>query len=102
MHPLADIELEAQSFKWYELIDLHKNDIDVLIIDGPPGFLQEQSRYPALPMLHHRLAENCVIFLDDAARDDEQIIVDRWLKEHPEFEAKYIENERGCFQLKRG
>ena len=100
--PLKDIELDGDHFQWYDLSDFSVAEIDVLCIDGPPGFIQKYSRYPALPLLYACLAEQCVVFLDDAARDDEQVIVERWLKEYPEFRAEYIENERGCFILRRG
>ena len=98
---LQDVQLNSDSFQWYALNDFPNVEIDMLVIDGPPGFLQKHSRYPALPMLNERLAEHCAIFLDDAARDDEQELVRRWLKAYPEFQAEYIENERGCFILKR-
>ena len=32
----------------YDLEKLTELEIDLLIIDGPPGFLQKHSRYPAL------------------------------------------------------
>jgi len=99
--PLQDVRLDSEIFKWYALNDLPKVKIDMLVIDGPPGFLQKFSRYPALPMLKERLGEHCTVFLDDAARDDEQELVKRWLKQSPDFQAEYIENERGCFILKR-
>lgn len=100
--PLKDVEIEGDDFQWYDLSDFSVTEIEVLSIDGPPGFIQKHSRYPALPLLYPHLAEQCVVFLDDAARDDEQDIVERWLKEYPEFQAEYIENERGCFILRRG
>ena len=100
--PLKDVEIAGDVFQWYDLSGFSVTEIDVLSIDGPPGFIQKFSRYPALPLLYPLLAEQCVIFLDDAARDDEQIIVERWLKEYPEFQVEYIENERGCFILRRG
>ena len=98
---LQDVQLNSSSFQWYALNNLPEIEIDMLVIDGPPGFLQKHSRYPALPMLNERLGEHCAVFLDDAARDDEQELVRRWLKMYPEFQAEYIENERGCFILKR-
>ena len=102
MHaPLQEFQLEDDMFQWYELDNFSVAEIELLVIDGPPGFLQKHSRYPALPLLYDQLAEQCVIFLDDAARDDEQEIVRHWLKLYPEFEAEYIENERGCFILSR-
>ena len=99
--PLQDVQLNSENFQWYALDNLPEVEIDMLVIDGPPGFLQKHSRYPALPMLNDILAEHCAVFLDDAAREDEQELVRRWLKAYPEFQAEYIENERGCFILKR-
>ena len=99
--PLQDVQLDSEIFQWYALNDLPEVKIDMLVIDGPPGFLQKFSRYPALPLLKERLGEHCTVFLDDAARDDEQELVMRWLKQSPDLQAEYIENERGCFILKR-
>ncbi len=98
---LQDVRLNSESFKWYALNNLTHIKIDMLVIDGPPGFIQKHSRYPALPLLHERLAKHCVIFLDDAAREDEQELVRRWLKAYPPFQAEYVANERGCYILKR-
>ena len=99
--PLQDVQLSSENFQWYVLDNLPAVEIDLLVINGPPGFLQKHSRYPALPILNERLGEHCAVFLDDAAREDEQELVRRWLKAYPEFQAEYIENERGCFILKR-
>lgn len=99
--PLQEINLDNGSFQWYDITGFTEKTIDMLVIDGPPGFLQKHSRYPALPLLSDRLAEHCIIFLDDAARDDEQELVKNWLSENPEFDYEYIDNERGCSILKR-
>jgi len=99
--PLTTVEVDDENFQWYDLSNFPELEIDLLVIDGPPGIIQKQSRYPALPLLNEKLAKECVIFLDDAARDDEQEIVRRWLMRYPEFRADYIDNERGCFILKR-
>ena len=99
--PLQNVQLNSENFQWYALDNLPEVEIDMLVIDGPPGFLQKHSRYPALPMLNEILGEHSAIFLDDAAREDEQELVRRWLKAYPEFQAEYIENNRGCFILKR-
>ena len=99
--PLQNVQLNSENFQWYALDNLPAVEIDMLVIDGPPGFLQKHSRYPALPMLNEILGEHSAVFLDDAAREDEQELVRRWLKAYPEFQAEYIENERGCFILKR-
>jgi hypothetical protein len=99
--PLQDIRLADRNFQWYDLGGLAELTIDMLVIDGPPGFLQKHSRYPALPLLADNLAEQCSVFLDDAARDDEQELVRHWLQEYPDFSYEYIANERGCSILTR-
>ncbi len=99
--PLQNVQLNGENFQWYGLNNMPAIKIDMLVIDGPSGFIQKHSRYPALPLLYDLLAKQCVIFLDDAAREDEQELVRRWLKLYPEFEFEYVENERGCSILKR-
>lgn len=99
--PLKDYLLNGENYQWFDRSVYPDHEIDLLVIDGPPGFIQKHSRYPALPLLIEILAEHCVIFLDDAAREDEQEIVRRWLEAYPEFQFEYIENERGCSVLTR-
>jgi predicted O-methyltransferase YrrM len=99
--PLKNHSVNAEIFQWYDLENLSVADIDLLVIDGPPGFMQKHSRYPALPLLDQRLAKHGVIYLDDASREDEREIVRRWLISEPQLQAEYIENERGCTILKR-
>jgi len=83
--PLQEVPLEAELYQWYSLTDFPDLEIDLLVIDGPPGFLQKQSRFPALPILADKLAKKCTIFLDDAAREDEKELIQRWLEMYPEF-----------------
>lgn len=99
--PLKTVDLNDGKFQWYDLDNLPDIEVDLLVIDGPPGFIQKLSRYPALPLLNDKLAKDSMIFLDDAARDDEQEIVRRWSKAYPEFQVDYIDNERGCYILSR-
>lgn len=99
--PLKGYHLGSEQYQWYDLKNLPDIKIDMLVVDGPPGFLQDKSRYPALPLLHDLMSENCTVFLDDAAREDEQEIVSTWLREYPEFQSEYVGNERGCAILTR-
>lgn len=99
--PLKDYLLKGRKFQWYDLTHFYPQQIDLLIIDGPPGAMQKHSRYPALPLLNSYLARQCLVFLDDAARPDERDIVRCWLEEHEEFESEYVETERGCSVLIR-
>jgi hypothetical protein len=99
--PLVECTLNGNSYQWYDINYLPAIKIDMLVIDGPPGFIQKNSRYPALPRLHDQMNQHCLVLLDDAAREDEQETVRLWLQEYPEFQAEYIDNERGCSILSR-
>lgn len=80
--PLRDLELAGGAYRWYDpaaLDDLQ--DVDLLLIDGPPGALGPMARYPALPVLLPRLSPRARVLLDDATRPDEQDILSRWLGE---------------------
>lgn len=73
---------------WYDpaaLDHLPERGIDLLLVDGPPagGPGIHQSRYRALPALADRLAPNAAVVLDDADRDGERRVLDRWLAEYP-------------------
>jgi predicted O-methyltransferase YrrM len=97
--PLLPCQIGDQSFQWYDLAGLQASRIDMLVIDGPPGFLQRHSRYPALPLLHDRLGDDCVVFLDDAARQDERELVERWRTEFP-CRHDDVATVRGCAVLR--
>ena len=94
--PLQHYQLGGRDYQWYALERLPENSIDMLVIDGPPGFIQRHSRYPALPLLFDKLADGCVIFLDDAARPDEQELVGWWLTQFPGLGQHSVTCERGC------
>ena len=98
--PLENVAVEGKHYDWYQAKALKNLNIDMLVIDGPPGFIQEHSRLPALPVLFEQLSGHACIFLDDAARDDEKEIVANWLSKYPELTHEYIETERGCSVLK--
>ena len=94
--PLIKTDINEKTYEWYELKQLTVASINMLVIDGPPGFIQKHSRFPALPLLFEQLADQAVIFMDDAARADEKEIVKRWLAAFSNVKHEYIETERGC------
>lgn len=99
--PLMKTRIDEMDFQWYQTddIDHFVSKIDMLVIDGPPGFIQPLSRYPALPLFYEKLAEHAVIFLDDAARNDEKIVVQRWLSQFEKLKQYYYDTGRGCSVL---
>ena len=100
--PLKDIEVKGQSFHWYDLSQFAPEmNIDLLIVDGPPVETVEFARYPALPLFHDLLAETCTIIIHDTNRTQETEIVERWLREYPDFTASIKHTDKGISILTR-
>ena len=67
---------------WYGLQALDGlADISLLVVDGPPAATGPGARYPAVPRLATRLAEDARIVLDDTDREEERRIVEQWIAE---------------------
>ena len=100
--PLVPVTIANQTWQWYDVAPHQAilQPIDLLIIDGPPGDLQRQSRYPALPMLFDALSKDAIVVLDDGNRADEQAIVTRWQQDFPGIQVQRIANEKGAFVLR--
>lgn len=98
--PLQKLSIDGKYYDWYAKEQIPDSRIDMLIIDGPSGFIQKNSRYPAIPILLGNLTQHCMVFLDDAAREDEREIVELWKKAYPAIEHEYVDTERGCSVLK--
>ena len=97
--PLENINLHDRDYLWYSNQSLPDNPIDMIVIDGPPGFIQKNSRYPALPLFYDKCSDHCTLYLDDAAREDEKEIIDKWKTRYTNTRHQYIETERGCSVL---
>ena len=68
------------SYSWYRIPDeLQTDGFSLVICDGPPGN-NPGGRYGLLPAMQQRLAEDCVILLDDTHRPAERRIIDIWRK----------------------
>lgn len=78
--PLIQYHLNGKSYSWYDLSSFQPDaPIDLLIVDGPPVYLNQLARYPALPLMLDKLSDGAIILLDDAARPDEQEIIRQWM-----------------------
>ena len=66
-------------FDWYALPSLQTIPprVSLVICDGPPGGTRG-GRYGLVPVMLEKLREDCVILLDDGARDEERSIANRW------------------------
>lgn len=86
--PLGPVNVNGETRQWYTLGDLRlEKPIDFLFVDGPVGYLAPLARYPALPILREYLADDAYVLLDDTDREQEKLIVQRWLEEFPEIQA---------------
>jgi predicted O-methyltransferase YrrM len=83
--PLESCSVNGKNIHWYNK-EILNNQIDnskkfdLVIVDGPTAYKKEisLSRYEALPFLLNNLAEEHVIFLDDANRDGEKKVLSLW------------------------
>jgi predicted O-methyltransferase YrrM len=87
-HPLAD-----PGARWYsgEALVTLPLEIDLLLVDGPPGNLpgMELGRAPALEALRDRLSPGATVILDDVNRPGERQIIERWEAATPfRFDAR--------------
>ena len=99
----APLVTGAASTPWYDISGLPTDlsNVELLVVDGPPGTIAEQARFPAMPMFYSRLAANCTVMLDDANRPDERAAMQRWLQHYLEFKDNYLPYEKGLTVLFR-
>lgn len=77
--PLCPTTVAGETFEWYDQAALAGvSEVDLLLVDGPPGQTGPRARLPAVPVLADRLAARAVVVLDDADREDEQEILQQW------------------------
>ncbi|MBV6321860.1 class I SAM-dependent methyltransferase [Duganella violaceipulchra] len=101
--PLTPHDIDGQAWPWYDLARLPEPlAVDLLVIDGPPQATRPLARFPAGPLLFPRLRAGAAVFLDDAARPDEQEILQRWRQAFPELAYTQQTCEKGCAVLRKG
>lgn len=100
--PMTNVNIEGEPWPWYDLNAVDDLEtIDMLIIDGPPEQTRSQARYPAVPALYERLADDAVVILDDAYRTDETAIVERWQAADARWTLNLLESPDGTAILHR-
>jgi predicted O-methyltransferase YrrM len=100
--PLADWHAGDDIYHWYGIEALDDLvDIGLVFVDGPAGLIAPHVRYPAMPLLLPRCADDMVLVLDDANRGEEIAISDQWLAENPELERDVIRFEKGAHVFRR-
>lgn len=92
----------AEQFQWYDLAALEDlREVGLVFVDGPPGRLGPQSRYPAAPALLPHCADETCFVLDDTIRAGEQEVSARWLQEFPDLTMVARTAEKGMHVFTR-
>jgi predicted O-methyltransferase YrrM len=97
--PLESRDIARGSRPWYSPRTPLPEQIDMLVVDGPPAESGPLARYPAGPLLFGRMAVGASVFMDDMIRADEQEIVRLWLQEFPTLRRVEHACEKGCVEL---
>jgi len=78
---------------WYDLHGVPQ-EIDLLVIDGPPWALNPFIRGRA-EQLFDRIAPGGMVLLDDAARPGERVVAARWRRDWPNFRFTLLPGAKG-------
>lgn len=84
--------------RWYPVTLKGINNVELLVVDGPPGSICPFSRYPALPAFADVLAPHAEVWMDDTNRKEEQVICEHWAKKHS-LKLEYLPFEKGMCRL---
>jgi len=102
-HAITNVEIRVapltahhSGVEWYDTSVLGDiSEIDLLFIDGPPGSKNNQARLPAVAECLKKLKTNAVIVIDDAARDDEQVMAEKFAQVLPTHTLEFLPHEKG-------
>ena len=100
--PLVEYNIQGQKWLWYDIKGINGlQEIDILIVDGPPAQTQNYARFPAFPLLKEKLSSKYLLLTDDGNRDEEKHVIEKWVELERGLEVQYFDTEKGSFILKR-
>ena len=84
--PLVTGHLDGHDTPWYDASALEDlADVGLVLVDGPPTLTGPLARYPVVPLLRDRLAQECVIIADDLVRQSDLECARQWHELLPDF-----------------
>ena len=96
--PIGEALYQPFGHKWYDIPDLELlDDIDLVIVDGPPKAFGDEVRFPGGDLMVSRLKSGGSIVFDDAARRGEQRIKNALMEKYPNLIISEPKSIRGCF-----
>lgn len=97
-NPLIWHNFDLRMFWSYSNISNTKR-IDAVLIDGPP-YWTRRGREFCLYMVYDKINIGGKVFLDDASRSAEKMVLNNWLKTYPNsFEIEYFDTKKGLIVL---
>ncbi|MBI4645379.1 MAG: class I SAM-dependent methyltransferase [Bacteroidia bacterium] len=97
--PLIEYDINGEKWLWYDIQNIKfSNNIGIIIVDGPPGSIQNMARFPAIPILKKYIGEKTIILLDDGGREDEKKVAETWESCY-NLKKRFIKNHKGLFEL---
>lgn len=97
----APIQYEQEP-TWYDratVLAAVPDDLDLLIVDGPSDVEGSGLRSPALSALRPKMADRCLIFVDDIDRMPEQRMVEEWQADNPDLSLLIRGPDHAVLQL---
>jgi len=93
---VATLKSHASGVQWYDTAKFKDlKNIDMLIIDGPPGSKNPDARKPALKELLAKLSPNVTIVIDDVKRTGERELAEAFAKALPRHTLTILNHEKG-------
>lgn len=93
---VAPLKSNASGTQWYDLTLLRNlKNIDLLVIDGPPGSKNPKARQPALKEFETKLSPKAVIVIDDVNREGERELAEMFAKAFPKKNLEILPHEKG-------
>jgi predicted O-methyltransferase YrrM len=101
--PLRDRQVAGRTVRWYDaerVTQAIDADIDLLVVDGPPQRTR-WSRWPALAVLHPRLAPHATVLVDDGRTRAALATTRAWTDAFPDLERYWLDSVKGTWLLRR-
>ena len=93
---VAPLKAHTSRVDWYDTAKLKDlKNIDLLIIDGPPGSKNPDARKPALKELLNKLSSKAVVVIDDVNRSGEREMAEAFAKALPRHTLTILNHEKG-------
>jgi predicted O-methyltransferase YrrM len=92
---LQPTRIGDRTYLWYareSWMSIPDRSVELLLVDGPPRRTGQDSRFPALSLLHDKLAPEAIIVLDDCDDREMRDMIDAWCGANPDLCAERFDS----------